>query len=64
MKALKEAFIAVDKIPSLKASILAIAGLNAIFAAEDALILLTIREHADFMIINPAVTLAAFSIVP
>ncbi|HEL0628625.1 TPA: MFS transporter [Streptococcus equi subsp. zooepidemicus] len=61
-KALKEAFIAVDKIPSLKASILAIAGLNAIFAAEDALILLTIREHADFMIVNPAVTLAAFSI--
>lgn len=60
---LKESYQAVQNISVLKTSILTIAGLNAVFAAEDALVLLNIKENAAFALITPATTLAAITIL-
>lgn len=61
---LQQSYQAVQKLPLLKSSILIIAGLNAVFSAEDALILLNIKENPNFVLINSATTLALLLMVP
>lgn len=54
----QQSYQAVQKIPLIRASILTIAGLNAVFAGQDALLLLTMKENAAFSLVNPATTLS------
>lgn len=62
-ESLQQSYQAVQKIPLMQASILTIAGLNAVFAGQDALLLLTMKENMTFSLINPAITLSAQVIV-
>lgn len=57
-QSIKLAYQAVQQLPLIKASILAVSGLNAVFAGQDALFLLTMKENPDFALVNPATTLS------
>ncbi|ASW49487.2 MFS transporter [Streptococcus suis] len=59
---LKESYQAVQNIPVLKASIVTIASLNAIFTALSPLVILNMKEFSDFVIVNAGTTLALISI--
>lgn len=60
---LQQSYQAVQNIFILKTSIFTIAGLNAVFAAENALILLNMKENPSFAFINPATTIATVTVV-
>ncbi|HEM4029522.1 TPA: MFS transporter [Streptococcus suis] len=60
---LKESYQAVQNIPVLKASIVTIASLNAIFTALSPLVILNMKEFSDFMIVNAGTTVALISII-
>ncbi|HEM5232809.1 TPA: MFS transporter, partial [Streptococcus suis] len=60
---LKESYQAVQNIPVLKASIITIASLNAIFTALSPLVILNMKEFSDFMIVNAGTTVALISII-
>lgn len=60
---LKKALETVKNIPVLGASMVIITGLNAIFVALSPLMILSIKENPNFIIINQTTTIAAFSIV-
>ncbi|HHT7802896.1 TPA: MFS transporter [Streptococcus suis] len=60
---LKESYQAVQNIPVLKASIVTIASLNAIFTALSPLVILNMKEFSDFMIVNAGTTVALISIL-
>ncbi|CYV47797.1 MFS transporter [Streptococcus suis] len=59
---LKESYQAVQNIPVLKASIVTIASLNAIFTALSPLVILNMKEFSDFVIVNAGTTVALISI--
>ncbi|HEM6290610.1 TPA: MFS transporter [Streptococcus suis] len=59
---LKESYQAVQNIPVLKASIVTIASLNAIFTALSQLVILNMKEFSDFVIVNAGTTVALISI--
>ncbi|HEM6421484.1 TPA: MFS transporter [Streptococcus suis] len=59
---LKESYQAVQNIPVLKASIVTIARLNAIFTALSPLVILNMKEFSDFVIVNAGTTVALISI--
>ena len=60
---LQQAYQTVQNISILKTSIFTIAGLNAVFAAENALLLLNMKENSIFAFINPATTIATVTVV-
>ncbi|HFI0358174.1 TPA: MFS transporter [Streptococcus suis] len=60
---LKESYQAVQNIPVLKASIVTIASLNAIFTALSPLVILNMKEFPDFVIANAGTTVALISIL-
>ncbi|HEM4286998.1 TPA: MFS transporter [Streptococcus suis] len=57
-QSLKESYQAIQKIPVLKASILTIAGINTVFSAISPLVILSMKEFSDFVIVNSGITLA------
>lgn len=57
-QSLKESYQAIQNIPVLKASILTIAGINTVFSAISPLVILTMKEYSDFVIVNSSITLA------
>ncbi|MGU7962631.1 MFS transporter [Streptococcus suis] len=57
-QSLKESYQAIQKIPVLKASILTIAGINTVFSAISPLVILSMKEFSDFVIVNYGITLA------
>ncbi|CYU43706.1 MFS transporter [Streptococcus suis] len=59
---LKESYQAVQNIPVLKASIVTIASLNAIFTALSPLVILNMKEFSDFVSVNAGTTVALISI--
>ncbi|HFS1354349.1 TPA: MFS transporter, partial [Streptococcus suis] len=59
---LKESYQAVQNILVLKASIVTIASLNAIFTALSPLVILNMKEFSDFVIVNAGTTVALISI--
>lgn len=62
-QSIKDSYQAVQNIPVLKASIVTIASLNAIFTALSPLIILTMKEFSDFVIVNAGTTIALVSII-
>lgn len=60
---LQQSYQTIQNIFILKTSIFTIAGLNAVFAAENALLLLNMKENPSFVFINPATTIATVTIV-
>lgn len=60
---LKGAMETINAIPILKTSLVTIMGVNAMGSILDPLILTTIKDFKDFVILNPASTLAAVSIL-
>ena len=60
---LQQSYQTVQNISILKTSIFTIAGLNAVFAAENALLLLNMKENPSFAFINPATTIATVTVV-
>ena len=60
---LQQSYQIVQSISILKTSIFTIAGLNAVFAAENALLLLYMKENPSFAFINPATTIATVTVV-
>ena len=60
---LQQSYQTVQNISVLKTSIFTIAGLNAVFAAENALLLLNMKENPSFAFINPATTIATVTVV-
>lgn len=60
---LQQSYQTVQNISVLKTSIFTIAGLNAVFAAENALLLLNMKENPSFVFINPATTIATVTVV-
>ncbi|NQL65500.1 MFS transporter [Streptococcus suis] len=62
-QSIKESYQAVQNIPILKASIITIASLNAIFTALSPLVILNMREFSDFVIVNAGTTVALISIL-
>ncbi|NQI33537.1 MFS transporter [Streptococcus suis] len=60
---LKESYQAIQTIPVLKASIVTITSLNAIFTALSPLVILNMKEFSDFVIVNAGTTLALISIL-
>lgn len=60
---LQQSYQTVQNISILKTSIFTIAGLNAVFAAENALLLLNMKENPSFVFINPATTIATVTVV-
>lgn len=60
---LQQSYQTVQSISILKTSIFTIAGLNAVFAAENALLLLNMKENPSFAFINPATTIATVTVV-
>ncbi|HFU1089793.1 TPA: MFS transporter [Streptococcus suis] len=60
---LKESYQAIQNIPVLKASIITIASLNAIFTALSPLVILNMKEFSDFVIVNAGTTVALISIL-
>ncbi|HEL2384263.1 TPA: MFS transporter [Streptococcus suis] len=57
-QSLKESYQAIQKIPLLKVSILTIAGINTVFSAISPLVILSMKEFLDFVIVNSGITLA------
>ncbi|HEL1639714.1 TPA: MFS transporter [Streptococcus suis] len=57
-QSIKDSYQAVQNIPVLKASIITIASLNAIFTAISPLVILSMKEFSDFVIVNSGITLA------
>ncbi|HFR3661724.1 TPA: MFS transporter [Streptococcus suis] len=57
-QSLKESYQAIQKIPVLKTSILTIAGINTVFSAISPLVILSMKEFSDFVIVNSGITLA------
>ncbi|HFI0050834.1 TPA: MFS transporter [Streptococcus suis] len=62
-QSIKESYHAVQNIPVLKASIITIASLNAIFTALSPLVVLNMKEFSDFVIVNAGTTVALISIL-
>ncbi|HEM5270233.1 TPA: MFS transporter, partial [Streptococcus suis] len=62
-QSIKDSYQAVQNIPVLKASIITIASLNAIFTALSPLAILNMKEFSDFVIINAGTTVALISIL-
>ncbi|MGQ7499802.1 MFS transporter [Streptococcus suis] len=62
-QSLKESYQAIQNIPVLKASIITIASLNAIFTALSPLVILNMKEFSDFVIVNAGTTVALISIL-
>ncbi|HFI0641066.1 TPA: MFS transporter [Streptococcus suis] len=62
-QSIKESYQAVQDIPVLKASIITIASLNAIFTALSPLVVLNMKEFSDFVIVNAGTTVALISIL-
>ena len=60
---LQQSYQTVQSISILKTSIFTIAGLNAVFAAENALLLLNMKENLSFAFIDPATTIATVTVV-
>ncbi|NQI72189.1 MFS transporter [Streptococcus suis] len=60
---LKESYQAIQNIPVLKASIITIASLNAIFTALSPLVILNMKEFSDFVIVIAGTTIALTSIL-
>lgn len=60
---LQQSYQTVQNISVLKTSIFTIAGLNAVFAAENALLLLNMKENPSFAFLNPATTIATVTVV-
>ena len=60
---LQQSYQTDQNISVLKTSIFTIAGLNAVFAAENALLLLNMKENPSFAFINPATTIATVTVV-
>lgn len=60
---LQQSYQTVQNISILKTSIFTIAGLNAVFAAENALLLLNMKENPSFAFLNPATTIATVTVV-
>lgn len=60
---LQQSYQIVQSISILKTSIFTIAGLNSVFAAENALLLLNMKENPSFAFINPAITIATVTVV-
>lgn len=61
-ESLVASYQAVQDIPALKAVILIVVALNALFVALSPLIILSMKEESSFVIVNAATTLAASSI--
>lgn len=62
-QSIKDSYQAVQNIPVLKASIITIASLNAIFTALSPLVILNMKEFSDFVIVNAGTTVALISIL-
>ncbi|HEM3569112.1 MFS transporter [Streptococcus suis] len=62
-QSLKESYQAIQNIPVLKASIITITSLNAIFTALSPLAILNMKEFPDFVIANAGTTVALISIL-
>ncbi|NQK48428.1 MFS transporter [Streptococcus suis] len=62
-QSIKDSYQAVQNIPVLKASIVTIASLNAIFTALSPLVILNMKEFSDFVIVNAGTTVALISIL-
>lgn len=62
-QSIKDSYQAVQNIPVLKASIITIASLNAIFTALSPLVILNMKEFSDFVIVNAGTTVALVSIL-
>ncbi len=62
-QSIKESYQAVQNIPVLKASIVTIASLNAIFTALSPLVILNMKEFSGFVIVNAGTTIALISIL-
>lgn len=62
-QSIKESYQVVQNIPVLKASIITIASLNAIFTALSPLVILNMKEFSDFVIVNAGTTVALISIL-
>lgn len=60
---LQQSYQTIQNIFILKTSIFTIAGLNAVFAAENALLLINMKENPSFVFINPATTIATVTVV-
>ncbi|HEL1906153.1 TPA: MFS transporter [Streptococcus suis] len=57
-QSLKESYQAIQNIPVLKASILTISGINTVVSAVSPLVILSMKEFSDFVIVNSGITLA------
>ncbi|NQJ73471.1 MFS transporter [Streptococcus suis] len=57
-QSLKESYQAIQNIPVLKTSILTIAGINTVVSAVSPLVILSMKEFSDFVIVNSGITLA------
>lgn len=62
-QSIKESYQAIQNIPVLKASIVTIASLNAIFTALSPLVILNMKEFSGFVIVNAGTTIALISIL-
>ncbi len=62
-QSIKDSYQAVQNIPVLKASIITIASLNAVFTALSPLVILNMKEFSDFVIVNAGTTVALISIL-
>ncbi|MFM0791796.1 MFS transporter [Streptococcus suis] len=57
-QSLKESYQAIQNIPVLKASILTISGINTVVSAVSPMVILSMKEFSDFVIVNSGITLA------
>lgn len=57
-RSLKDSYQAIQNIPVLKASILTIAGINMVVSAVSPLVIMSMKEFSDFVIVNSGITLA------
>ncbi|HFI0587443.1 TPA: MFS transporter [Streptococcus suis] len=62
-QSIKESYKVIQNIPVLKASIITITSLNAIFTALSPLAILNMKEFSDFVIVNAGTTVALISIL-
>ncbi|MGT2911153.1 MFS transporter [Streptococcus cameli] len=62
-QSLKESYQVMKNLHLLQTSIVTIACLNAVFVAVGSLLVLTMKDHPSFVLVNPATTLATFSIM-
>ncbi|HFI0141439.1 TPA: MFS transporter [Streptococcus suis] len=62
-QSIKESYKVIQNIPVLKASIITITSLNAIFTALSPLVILNMKEFPDFAIANAGTTVALISIL-